>query len=143
MMKNSFNALNGVLSSLLCATAASQRILDLRARELGGLDRGGENDDAHEEEGVHLVEAAVDERRGLLTSRQQVRLTERLGEVRLHELRHGPPRGREHSQAAVLDLGLAVLLQGLQIRRTVEGVEALVADKDGRFTVGEDGIGLE
>merc|ERR1719316_1473951 len=29
MMKNSFNALNGVLSSMLRATAASQRILDL------------------------------------------------------------------------------------------------------------------
>merc|ERR1719231_973927 len=111
--------------------------------ERGGLNGGREDDDAHEEERVDLVEAAVEDRGRLVARGEQVRGAERLGQPRLHELRHRPAGRGEHRQAAVLELGLAVALERLERGRAVEGVEALVAHEDRGLAVGEDRVRLQ
>ena len=94
------------------------------------LDGAGEDDDAHEKEGVDLVEATVEDGGRLLTGGEEVGSADRLGDDGLEELADGPAGGSKHRKASVLELSLAIVLECGHRGGAVEGVKALVADHD-------------
>ena len=78
--------------------------------------------------GAHLVEAAIKDRGRLVAACEKVRSPERGGQPRLDKLGYWPAGRSEHGETAVLELGLAVVLEDGLTGGAVERIEALVAN---------------